>query len=128
MHVLVWSGSSRDSPCTAKQNQDVNVCPRCLFYVRPATTAALATASGTRKLTSHPQYIEFSSALFPELTPSPVRQDKHNWVMISIFFVELLAGVIMAIVVLWLMVFRRPELHQVRPYPALKHAVRQILD
>lgn len=41
-------------------------------------------------------------------------QDKHNWVLASIFFMELIAGVAMAIIGALLVIFRWPELRQVR--------------
>ena len=40
-------------------------------------------------------------------------QAKHNWVLTSIFFMELLAGVTMAIIGALLVIFRWPELCQV---------------
>lgn len=37
-----------------------------------------------------------------------------NWVWISVFFLELIAGVVMTAIVALLMIFRLPELKQVR--------------
>lgn len=52
--------------------------------------------------------------LYPSVLFFSLDQEKHNWVMTSIYFMELLAGVVMLIIGALLVLFRWPELCQVR--------------
>jgi len=47
-----------------------------------------------------------------------VLQAENDWILISIFYVELVAGVVMSLIVLWLIAFRTPELRQVGRFVA----------